>query len=95
MSRYYDVAFHELNGKTIIKKSIISKKKPFDVWHDACVSYTEDILCIMVNEDTFITLNRKYVTRIDVKRVINPVDKKIKTQDEVIGIVNSLSNMGF
>lgn len=95
MSRYYDVTFHELSGKTVVKRSVISKRKAFDVWQDACVSFTDAALHILINEETYITLNRDYVVRIDVKRVDDPLDRKIKRQDEVMGVVNTLSNMGF
>ncbi|MGM0218876.1 hypothetical protein [Enterococcus sp. AZ126] len=95
MSKYYDVTFHELSGKSVVKREIISNKKPFEVWEDACVSFTEDVLNIRVNEDTFVTLNRRFVVRIDAEEVDGPVDKKIKRHDEIMGVVNTLSNMGF
>lgn len=95
MSNYYDVTFHELSGKSVVKREIISDKESFDVWQDACVTFTDDELTIQVNEDTFVTLNRRFVVRIDVTIVDGPVDKKIKRHDEIMGVVNTLSNMGF
>lgn len=95
MSNYYDVTFHELSGKSVVKREIISEKEPFNVWQDACVSFSPDELNIQVNEDTFVTLNRRFVVRMDVEEVADPVDKKIKRHDEIMGVVNTLSNMGF
>ncbi|ALS02238.1 hypothetical protein ATZ33_12840 [Enterococcus silesiacus] len=95
MSKYYDVTFHELSGKSVVKREIISDKEPFNVWEDACVSITEDSLNIRVNEETYVTLNRRFVVRVDVEEVDGPVDKKIKRHDEIMGVVNTLSNMGF
>lgn len=95
MSNYYDVTFHELSGKTVVKREIISDKQPFQVWEDACDSFTENELNIRINSDTFVTLNRQFVVRIDAVEVEGPVDKKIKRHDEIMGVVNTLSNMGF
>lgn len=95
MSNYYDVTFHELSGKSVVKREIISDKDPFDVWEDACVSFSKDVLNIRVNEEAFITLNRRFIVRVDVQEVEGPVDKKIKRHDEIVGVVNTLSNMGF
>ena len=95
MSKYYDVTFHELSGKSVVKREIISDKEPFAVWEDACVSFTNETFNILVNEDTFVTLNRRFVVRVDAEEVDGPVDKKIKRHDEIMGVVNTLSNMGF
>ncbi|MCA5013548.1 MULTISPECIES: hypothetical protein [unclassified Enterococcus] len=95
MSNYYDVTFHELSGKSVVKREIISEKDTFDVWQDACESFTDEILNIRINEDTFVSLNRRFVVRIDVEEVEGPVDKQIKRHDEIMGVVNTLSNMGF
>lgn len=95
MAKYYDVTFHELSGKTVIKREIISEKEPFDVWQDACLSYTDQVLRLLVNESTYVTLNRQYIVRIDVEEVEGPVDKRMKRYDELMGVVNTLSNMGF
>ncbi|MFD1901435.1 hypothetical protein [Enterococcus termitis] len=95
MSNYYDVTFHELSGKSVVKREVISDKEPFDAWQDACDSFTDDVLNIRVNEDTFVSLSRRFVVRIDVEEVDGPVDKQIKRHDEIMGVVNTLSNMGF
>ncbi|MBO0469989.1 hypothetical protein JZO66_05500 [Enterococcus sp. DIV0242_7C1] len=95
MSNYYDVTFHELSGKSVVKREIISEKDTFDVWQDACESFTDEMLNIRINEDTFVSLNRRFVVRIDVEEVEGPVDKQIKRHDEIMGVVNTLSNMGF
>lgn len=95
MVKYYDVTFHELGGKAVIKRQIMSERESFEVWMDACESVTEKALNIRVNEDTYVTLTRKFIVRIDVKIVDGPVDKKIKHRDELINVVNTLSNMGI
>jgi hypothetical protein len=95
MPKYYDVTFHELSGKSVIKRQIVSDKEPFNVWEDACESFTENELKIQVNEATYITLNRRFVVRVDAEEVDGPVDKQIKRHDELMGVVNTLSNMGF
>ena len=44
--KYYDVTFHELSGKTVVKRDIPSEKNGFDVWKDACADYNENELFI-------------------------------------------------
>ncbi|MGK0552110.1 hypothetical protein ACSFB8_08925 [Enterococcus faecalis] len=95
MTKYYDITFHELSGKTVIKREVPTEKEPFAAWEDACVSYDEAVLNIRINEDTFVTLNRKFVVRTDAEEVAGPVDKQLKRRDEIMGVVNTLSNMGF
>ncbi|MBP1047009.1 hypothetical protein I6N96_12080 [Enterococcus sp. BWM-S5] len=95
MVNYYDVTFHELSGKSVVKREIPSEKAPFDVWQDACDSYTDDYLNIRINEDKFVQMNRAFVVRIDVEEVEGPAEKQIKRHDELMGIVNTLSNMGI
>lgn len=95
MINYYDVVFHELSGKAVVKRQIMSEREPFDAWMDACESFTEKSLNIRVNEATYVTLTRKFVVRIEVNKVDGPVDKKIKHRDELINVVNTLSNMGL
>lgn len=93
--KYYDVTFHELSGKSVVKRSIPSSLEGFEVWKDACVSYTEDELLILVNEGTYVTLKQRYIVRIDAKEVDGPVEKLLSRQDEIMGVVNTLANMGF
>lgn len=95
MIKYYDVTFHELSGKSVVKREVSSEKTAFDVWQDACASYTDDYLNIQVNGDKFITLNRQFVVRVDVEEVDGPTEKQIKRHDEIMGVVNALSNMGI
>jgi hypothetical protein len=95
MVNYYDVTFHELSGKSVIKREVASEKDAFEAWQDACESYDKEVLNIRINEDTFVSLNRKYVVRIDVEEVDGPVEKQIRRRDEIMGVVNTLSNMGF
>ncbi|MHC5216961.1 hypothetical protein ACYSNR_09845 [Enterococcus sp. LJL128] len=95
MIKYYDVTFHELSGKSVVKREISSEKEVFDVWQDACESYTEEAFNLRINEDTFVTLNRRFVVRIDTEEVDGPAEKQIRRHDELMGVVNTLSNMGF
>lgn len=95
MTNYYDVTFHELSGKSVIKREVLSEKEAFDVWQDACDSYTEEYLNIRINEDKFVQMNRKYIVRVDIEEVDGPAEKQIKRHDELMGVVNTLSNMGF
>ena len=48
--KYYDVTFHELSGKTVVKRDIPSEKNGFDVWKDACADYNENELFILIND---------------------------------------------
>ncbi|MHC5228516.1 hypothetical protein ACYSNW_09590 [Enterococcus sp. LJL99] len=95
MSKFYDVTFHEVSGKAIVKRQILSEHAPFEAWKDACETISEDALNIRVNEDTYVQLTRKFIVRIDVVEVDGPVDKQIKRHDELMGVVNTLSNMGL
>ena len=40
--KYYDITFHELSGKNVIKRSIPSDKENFSAWEDACVAIEPD-----------------------------------------------------
>jgi len=53
---YYDITFHELSGKSIIKRSVPSDKTNFDAWQDACAAIEPDFLHILVNGDA-VSLN--------------------------------------
>lgn len=39
--KYYDITFHELSGKSVVKRNVPSAKDGFDIWQDACIEYTE------------------------------------------------------
>lgn len=93
MTKFYDVTFQELSGRSVVKTEVASDREPFDVWQDACASYSETELNIQINEDTFVTLNRHFVVRIDVKEVDGPVDKQVRRRDELMNVVNTLSNI--
>lgn len=95
MTNFYDVTFHETNGKAVIKKQVLSKREPFEAWQDACEAISEKQLNIRVNEDSYIILNRDHIVRIDVKQVDGPVEEHLKHQDELVNVINTLSNMGI
>lgn len=93
--KYYDVTFHELSGKSIVKRNVPSDKEAFDIWQDACIAVNEQELYLVINEETQVILNRRYIVRIDIAAVENPLDKELKRRDEIAGVINTLSNMGF
>ncbi|WP_165005220.1 MULTISPECIES: hypothetical protein [unclassified Enterococcus] len=93
--KYYDVTFHELSGKTVVKRTVPSEKEGFDVWQDACAGFTENELFILINDGTYVTMNRKFIVRIDTEEVEDPTEKAQSRKDEIMGVVNTLSNMGF
>ncbi|SJZ96043.1 hypothetical protein SAMN02745116_01968 [Pilibacter termitis] len=94
MGKYYNVAFHVLNDRVLVKKEVYSEKEPFDVWEDACTKVSEKHLYLFV-DDQFITLDRQYVVRVDVREVDNPMDKEMKRKGLAEGVVQKLSDMGF
>lgn len=93
--KYYDITFHELSGKTIIKRNIPSEREGFTAWEDACSKVTENELHILVNDGTYVRMNRKFIVRIDAEEVPDPTEKALSRKDELMGVVNTLSNMGF
>jgi len=38
MTKFYDVTFQELSGRSVVKTEVASDREPFDVWQDACAS---------------------------------------------------------
>ena len=40
MTKFYDVTFQELSGRSVVKTEVASDREPFDVWQDACASYS-------------------------------------------------------
>ncbi|MHC5246999.1 hypothetical protein [Enterococcus sp. HY326] len=93
--KYYDVTFHQANGQSVVKRSIPSELPDFETWQDACAKVTDKELHILINNGTQIVLNRNFIVRIDIDEVADPIDKDIKRHDEIMGVVNALSNMGF
>ena len=92
--KYYDVTFHELSGKLWLN-GISLLKNGFDVWKDACADYNENELFILINDGAYVTMNRKFIVRIDTEEVEDPTEKARSRKDEIMGVVNTLSNMGF
>lgn len=77
-----------LNGISLLKNG-------FDVWKDACADYNENELFILINDGAYVTMNRKFIVRIDTEEVEDPTEKARSRKDEIMGVVNTLSNMGF
>ncbi|MDR2465562.1 MAG: hypothetical protein LBD38_04730 [Streptococcaceae bacterium] len=94
MGKYYDIAFHLLNDRTLVKKEVYSELESFDVWQDACAKVDEKNLYLFV-DDQFITVDRQYIVRIDARIVENPVDKGMKRRELTEGVVKKLTDMGF
>ena len=44
MTKFYDVTFQELSGRSVVKTEVASDREPFDVWQDACASYSDCLL---------------------------------------------------
>ena len=93
--KYYDITFHELSGKTVIKRNIPSEKEGFEAWQDACVMINDKEIQLLVTEGTYVVMNRQFIVRIDAQEVTDPAEKAQSRKDEIMGVVNTLSNMGF
>lgn len=93
--KYYDITFHQSNGHSIVKRAVPSEKNGFEVWQDAAVFYNEKEVHILVNDGTYVNLNRAFIVSITAEEVTDPVDKEIKQQGELRDVINTLSNMGF
>ena len=94
MGKYYNIAFHVLNDRVLVKKDVYSEKDAFDAWEDACVSMDDNTLRVFV-DDQYITLNRKYIVRIDVRNVEDPVDKDRKRKEIVNEAMKKVSDWGI
>lgn len=92
--KYYDVTFHGVSGRAVIKRTVPSDKEPFDAWQDACAKATEEELQLLVN-DTYVVIARKLLARIDIEEVKDPIEEAQTRKDELTNVINTLSNMGF
>lgn len=72
---YYDITFHELSGKTVIKRNVPSEKAGFEAWQDACAQVTEKEIQLLVNDGTYVTMNRQFIVRIDAEEVKTQLKK--------------------
>ena len=88
--KYYDITFHGVSGRAVVKRTVPSDKAPFD----ACTKVTATELQLMVNKSNVI-IYRQHLARIDVEEVTDPIDQAQKRKDEFMTVVNTLSNMGF
>lgn len=94
MKKYYDIAFHVLNDRVLVKKQVSSDKEVYDAWKDACAKIDDDFLYLFV-DDQYITLTRSYIVRIDVREVSNPIDKEMRRKETASAVVQKISDMGF
>jgi hypothetical protein len=92
--KYYDVAFHVLNDRVLVKKEVYSEKGPFDAWQDACANVSEERLQIFV-DNQYITLDCRYIVRVDVREVLNPTDKEMKLKTGVEKVMDTISGLGL
>ena len=92
---YYDITFHELSGKTAIQRNVPSEKAGVEAWQDTCAQVTQKEIQLLVNDGTYVTMNRQFIVRIDAEEVKDPTEKALSRKDEIMGVVNTLSNMGF
>jgi hypothetical protein len=93
--RYYDVTFVQINGRRVVKKQIPSEKKGYDVWQDAALKFDDSEICVLMDDGLFINFNRRMLVSITAKEVEPQSDQAKKFHDEIVGAVNTLSNMGF
>jgi hypothetical protein len=91
---YYDIAFHVLNDRVLVKKQVASDREPFDAWMDACAKITDDQLMIFV-DNQYITLDRRFIVRVDARSVEGQVEKDFKRKENMQTVVKTLSDMGF
>ena len=91
---YYDITFHGVSGRAVIKRTVPSEKDPYDAWQDACAVITDEEIRLLVN-DTYVTMRRALIARIDVELVTDPLEEAQSRKDELRNVINTLSNMGF
>ena len=94
MTKFYDVTFQELSGRSVVKQKSLQTENHLTSGKMLVQAILKQIK-YQINEDTFVTLNRHFVVRIDVKEVDGPVDKQVRRRDELMNVVNTLSNMGL
>lgn len=95
ITKHYDVTFHELSGKTVVKQDIPSEKNDFDVWKDACASYSENGLFILINDGVYVMTNRKFIVRVGTEEIEDPTEKACSRKDEIIDAASTSPNMGL
>lgn len=95
MEKVYDVAFHTIDGKTIIKRSVSSEHIDEHIWEDAVEKFDNEHIYIRMNNKTLVCLNRKYIVRIDITTVEGPLEKALKRRDEFQDVVYTFSEMGL
>ncbi|MDR2832350.1 MAG: hypothetical protein LBV67_01385 [Streptococcaceae bacterium] len=94
MGKFYDIAFHVLNDRVLVKKNVYSEKDAFDAWQDACVGMDEKNLRLFV-DDQYITLDRAFIVRVDVRNVEDPVEKDMKRNEVVNEIKKKVTDWGL
>lgn len=95
MAKVYDVAFHTIDGKAIIKRGVTSEHTDEHVWEDAAEKFDDNHIYVRMNDKTLVCLNRKYIVRIDMTAVEGPIEKAIKRRDEFQNVVYTFSEMGL
>lgn len=92
--KYYDVTFHGVSGRSVVKRTVPSERDPYEAWQDACALVTDDEIRLLVNE-IYVTMRRELISRIDVEAVTDPIDEAETRKDELRNVINTLSNMGL
>ena len=80
-----------LNSKGEYKNEILRHYIPRIKWEND----HQEKLFILINDGAYVTMNRKFIVRIDAEEVSDPTEKALSRKDEIMGVVNTLSNMGF
>ena len=94
MAQYYDIAFHLLNDRVLVKKQVYSEREVFDAWMDACVNISDKNLQLFV-DNQYITLDRSFIIRVDVRIVEDPIDKDFKRKETVNEMVKKVTDWGL
>lgn len=91
----YDVTFHTLDGKSIIKRNVNSEHNNERVWEDAVERFDTDHLFIRMNDKTLVSLLRTAIVRIDMTELESDQEKSQDRRDEFRNAIYTLGQMGL
>ncbi|KRN29173.1 hypothetical protein IV38_GL000052 [Lactobacillus selangorensis] len=95
MVQYYDVCFNTSDGKSLIKRNVVSERTDGTAWQDACEKVDPEFVQISMNDKTLVSLRRIAIIRIDMKKIDAPDEKRLKREDQFQDAVYTLSNIGL
>jgi len=91
----YDVTFHTVDGKAIVKRNVQSEHNNERVWEDAVEKFDADHVFIRMNEATLVSLLRRAIVRIDMTEVPSEEQKKQNRRDEFRDAIYTMGQMGL